>query len=1653
MRNPWKSIASYEASDVNRFKGREKSITKFVQIMDSGTMSVLYASSGIGKTSFLNAGIGPYYKKQGFFPFHILFEDSVWGKEQIDEWLLERIEKDICYDYQKNEDGSQKTIKAREWKFRFEEGRSDIEKVCSEEDLQVLERSLWWRLHAYNLVDKNTGEICSPLLVFDQFEEVFVKGKENGQQVEKLFSLIEELSSTILPKDVYEVIEHLAKGGIYLDLDRTNRYKVVFSLRKEYLSEFDYWTNDKYSMADLFQNRMLLLPLTKHQAERIIREQPIDDDDLSKGKVTTLNDVADIIIEEIDKKNKGEIEPYLLSVICSRLFDKAQKLGKEQLEAKDVSSLNITEEISVFYQDLLRTLTEDGVFRGNKHIERFESVFVSEQDGHRTRKSLKHDKSLESFDLEKLEKVHLVRRNNLGEDIDVELIHDKLAEVIHQRQISRKETKRDVLWKVIWACVLIGIFFYTLYFVRGNADGKGWGYLTEIENRTVLSEDTTIKRPETFVENYILSGDTSHYSFFYWTYLKTVRTKSSYDKLDVNLYGCPLLQELIFSDSIENLGIYLSDMPSANIYIGPKVGDLTISTYRTVAPVFTINNKRYKKYDVKIARKDARSGDDKNNNKSKDTLQFIYDTKEHQAVYVPSEMDTIFEFPEELRNLETLEYQNKIYHNDIKLYEDSLLFTQRDVSYGSFESRENIKENVKFISFSDSVQTIRIAAFESFTNLKKVRLSENLDSIGAEAFGFTGLEQIEFPKSLRYIGPGAFINCRALKKVIFSGTGPLYIGKNAFLDCTNLEYIELPDSVVIDSMSSGVFKGCYSIKEVIIRNPESCNLDTCNKVVYEKASGAPLLAYTDYCDYNKGKYFSRDGVLYHKDDHGFMQMDIIPRGADFFGLAKRSPQFSKAGDWVIDWGNSTVYAVRPSRELRILPLSTAKLNPLYFQFPPDSLEKIYVPYPQPETKDSVIFDVNLPDTLKSRITLVVPKGCVKYYASNPNFMSFKSIEEDDWWRAYYNNFIFYGRTIFLNFGKFVPVYSVYTEFSICMMILGFLLVLITLFGWFLLYIIEEKLRKNDNRDSSKGSMLLYSFIKLCSVIVVYSVLYWFLNLVVLEKSDVLVANIWCIPLTIIILLLLFSRHTNANAFLRMLAYLKRRDRKNVITGIAVIIACALLIKGYMTTCDLDKMFLYGKYSRAASLMYSNIMEKDSITAEDSVFLRKILLTSDDMSLLLNNNELRNVNISRNTHDRNRNMLMVGKTGTLFLLDFNSNKQYEYKMPLSKYYYVNERYICGYSYGNYSYICRRDASKADTLIGYLGYYPNFADGGNFLATTRDTTCYIYDLRNKVRLIKALRMTKGSRLATSERSNLLAIQNEKEDVRVYNLHNLNDVIEKKVEGELCLVNESFILTDNGVNGTYLYDRKLSLKYRLKGEYPFCFNNQEINYATSSLGKTYFHSIHYNEVKTDSIDFWLRNSDLSNTNWNWEVVSLLKNLLHGNMKFMSMNDKCLLLYDDSTKTAFVYNREGEKRQPLKIQGQNIKLSDADKGLFTIANMIGDSISVYKNTEFLMRYPQKYSSLDLTEKYLIDRSGREILITSLNNPSRSDAIKDKENRFGWLSFYIGDYIFNESNGNLYFENILPIDELIERSQYLTRKQKENLKHKLHINKRVPNE
>lgn len=420
LKNPWMDFASYGIKDASRFKGREDEIKKFLRIIDSGTMSVLYANSGIGKTSFLNAGISPIYQRMGYFPIHIVFPDEVFRFEDMEPWLLQRI-KDAFV----KQDGSE-----------AEDGRFTWESVI-ESEIEECNNSLWWHLHTKVMKDHNTRETFSPLLIFDQFEEMFTKSKKyaNGRIVEQFFKLVGSLASTSLPSEIEEELDRQDDKGNYVEIDGDHHYKVIFSLRKEYLSDFDYWTNDVNSISELHQNRMFLLPLKREQAVKVITEQPIEEN--SAECYTTLNKVTDRILDLIDPRQKDEIEPFILSALCSKLYNKAIVENKEQLEASDVDA-NISNIVLEIYEEKVQH-----VLTNSDHLRRFEEALV-DGDGHRNRPKIKEldDIQFKENYQNQLEDAHLIRTDTYDDDVYIELIHDLLAKAINKKREEEEQDRR-----------------------------------------------------------------------------------------------------------------------------------------------------------------------------------------------------------------------------------------------------------------------------------------------------------------------------------------------------------------------------------------------------------------------------------------------------------------------------------------------------------------------------------------------------------------------------------------------------------------------------------------------------------------------------------------------------------------------------------------------------------------------------------------------------------------------------------------------------------------------------------------------------------------------------------------------------------------------------------------------------------------------------------------------------------------------------------------------------------------------------------------------------------------------------------------------------------------------------------------------------------
>jgi hypothetical protein len=100
------------------------------------------------------------------------------------------------------------------------------------------------------------------------------------------------------------------------------------------------------------------------------------------------------------------------------------------------------------------------------------------------------------------------------------------------------------------------------------------------------------------------------------------------------------------------------------------------------------------------------------------------------------------------------------------------------------------------VELSDSIISLGESTFFGCGNLKKVKLGKNIKKIPAWTFkGCINLEEIEFPDSVIEIGKGAFNFCYKIKRVKLN-EGLHEIASYAFASCTSLIEISIPNSVM-----------------------------------------------------------------------------------------------------------------------------------------------------------------------------------------------------------------------------------------------------------------------------------------------------------------------------------------------------------------------------------------------------------------------------------------------------------------------------------------------------------------------------------------------------------------------------------------------------------------------------------------------------------------------------------------------------------------------------------------------------------------------------------------------------------------------------------------------------------------------------------------
>lgn len=439
VNNPYKELSPYLESDAYRFKGRTVEIEEMYESFDRNEYLVCHADSGEGKSSIIEAGLTPKMKANCYFPIRVVFKSNEHFKNinvDFDAVICGIIDEEI---EKLNENKS--IIVDTVYPNRL---TTSDKQEHQEWERDLIEKNAWLKLRYSRITIDNL--LYTPVLIFDQFEEVFTNPLTQ-EWTDLFFTWLQELSTDLCPQRIITEIEKNVGEHEFPEISTNKHFKAIFSLRSEYVGKLDYWGTQRHYIPLLKNNRYLLRPLTIKGAKEVITEQEGYDG---------LNDVADNIVDMLRKLQKGKnyvqsdkselpcIPALLLSIVCSRAFNMSLEERPEFIRGlvannDDEKGSAIYALISGFYE---KAILECDIPSGDMAI--IEDVLVN-SEGNRQRVSSCAD-VLKTIDfsnkyLKKLEECRLIRvipEYNREED-SVELVHDALCPIVSKRKEMRLE--------------------------------------------------------------------------------------------------------------------------------------------------------------------------------------------------------------------------------------------------------------------------------------------------------------------------------------------------------------------------------------------------------------------------------------------------------------------------------------------------------------------------------------------------------------------------------------------------------------------------------------------------------------------------------------------------------------------------------------------------------------------------------------------------------------------------------------------------------------------------------------------------------------------------------------------------------------------------------------------------------------------------------------------------------------------------------------------------------------------------------------------------------------------------------------------------------------------------------------------------------------
>lgn len=300
--HPWPGLEAFREGDANWFRGRDSEAMALHRLVKRALTSVVFGRSGVGKSSLLQAGLFPRLREQDFLPVYVRL-----AHHDQDRPLSEQIFAALA------REAAEQTVEAP----AIAHGES-----------------LWEHFHregsAYWSRDNRP---LDPVLVIDQFEDVFTVGRASPTRATRTEAFLEELADLAEGRIPTAIKHRIDTGELDPQIFDTGRhsYRVLLAIREDYLAELE---TLRMCLPSVAENRLRIGGITGLAALETTQ---------AGGELLVSRTVGERIVRLLAGQSRdrklGEflVDPVLISLFCQELNERRLRVGQGSIRDIDVT--------------------------------------------------------------------------------------------------------------------------------------------------------------------------------------------------------------------------------------------------------------------------------------------------------------------------------------------------------------------------------------------------------------------------------------------------------------------------------------------------------------------------------------------------------------------------------------------------------------------------------------------------------------------------------------------------------------------------------------------------------------------------------------------------------------------------------------------------------------------------------------------------------------------------------------------------------------------------------------------------------------------------------------------------------------------------------------------------------------------------------------------------------------------------------------------------------------------------------------------------------------------------------------------------------------------------------------------------------------------